>query len=130
MKNTLLQIVLVVAAILALSAMKIAKPQVNQEPKLSLTDTLLTKIVKTEAEWKKILTPAQFYILRQKGTDPAFNNAYHDNHEKGNYFCSACHLPLFSSKTKFESGLEWPPAPEVCRSPCGAASRRSQRNCR
>ncbi len=65
-------------------------------------------VVKTEQEWKKILTPEQFYILREKGTERAFTGKYWDNHKKGIYACAACQLPLFSSTTKFESGTGWP----------------------
>jgi peptide-methionine (R)-S-oxide reductase len=66
------------------------------------------KVTKTEAEWKKILTPEQFEILRNKGTEPAFHNAYWDNHEKGTYKCAGCGLVLFSSDAKFHSGTGWP----------------------
>lgn len=68
----------------------------------------VTKITKTESEWKKVLTPQQYRITREKGTEPAFNNEYWDNHEKGTYFCVACGLPLFTSDTKFDSGTGWP----------------------
>ena len=75
---------------------------------LSLTDISLKKVVKTEAEWKKTLTDNQFRILRKQGTEPAFDNEFHDNKSKGNYFCAGCKLPLFSSETKFNSGTGWP----------------------
>ncbi|CAN5364978.1 hypothetical protein BH20ACI2_BH20ACI2_08370 [soil metagenome] len=66
------------------------------------------KIQRSEAEWRKLLTPAQFHILREEGTDPPYKSQYNDNHERGDYHCAACHLKLFSSKTKFESGTGWP----------------------
>ncbi|MGI9036243.1 MAG: peptide-methionine (R)-S-oxide reductase MsrB [Pyrinomonadaceae bacterium] len=66
------------------------------------------QIVKTEAEWRKELTPEQFYVLRERGTERAFTGKLTDNHEDGDYYCAACHLKLFSSKAKFESGTGWP----------------------
>jgi peptide-methionine (R)-S-oxide reductase len=68
----------------------------------------IEKVTKTDAEWKKLLTADQFYILREKGTEPPFRNAYWNNHEAGTYICAGCQLELFSSDTKFESGTGWP----------------------
>ena len=66
------------------------------------------KIVKTDEEWKTLLTADQFYILREEGTERPYTGEYADSHEDGDYYCAACHLKLFSSKTKFESGTGWP----------------------
>lgn len=66
------------------------------------------KVVKTDAEWKKILTPAQYKILRSHGTEPAFCGIFHDNKKKGVYNCAGCKLPLFRSDAKFDSGTGWP----------------------
>jgi peptide-methionine (R)-S-oxide reductase len=66
------------------------------------------EVTKTEGEWKKILTPQQFHVAREQGTETPFKNAYWNNHEKGVYNCIGCGLPLFSSATKFESGTGWP----------------------
>lgn len=66
------------------------------------------QITKSEAEWRKVLTPEQYRITRQKGTEPPFLNKYHNFKGAGTYKCVACDLPLFSSNTKFESGTGWP----------------------
>ncbi len=66
------------------------------------------KVTKPNSEWKKLLSPEAFYILREKGTERAFSGKYHENHEKGKYYCSACSALLFDSKTKFDSGTGWP----------------------
>lgn len=66
------------------------------------------EIVKTDAEWKKELNSAQFYVLREEGTERPFSGEYADNHEHGDYYCAACHLKLFKSDTKFESRTGWP----------------------
>ena len=63
---------------------------------------------KTEQEWKQELTPEQFAVTRQKGTERPFTGKYYDHHEDGMYRCVCCGNPLFSSDTKFESGTGWP----------------------
>ncbi len=88
-----------------------ARTEVNVAPSPAATTQSANsegKTVKTDEEWKKILTPNQFYILRQKGTEPPFRNEYWNNHEKGDYVCAADGNVLYHSDTKFDSGTGWP----------------------
>jgi peptide-methionine (R)-S-oxide reductase len=73
-----------------------------------MTETKADKIQRTEDEWRQLLTPEQFYITRQKGTEPAFSGGLYRNHEDGIYRCVACNADLFKSDKKFESGSGWP----------------------
>jgi len=67
-----------------------------------------TKVTKTEEEWKKVLSPEEYHVLREKGTEPAFSGKYLKNKKKGTYVCAGCGNELFSSETKFDSGTGWP----------------------
>ncbi|MBN1191925.1 MAG: peptide-methionine (R)-S-oxide reductase MsrB [Dehalococcoidales bacterium] len=66
------------------------------------------KVVKTEEEWRRILTPEQFEVTHKKGTERAFTGKYYDFHEEGLYRCVCCGNALFSSAAKFDSGTGWP----------------------
>jgi len=66
------------------------------------------EVTHTDAEWRKLLTPAQYNILRQQGTEPPFSSPLLNEHRKGVFNCAGCALPLFSSATKFDSGTGWP----------------------
>ncbi len=65
-------------------------------------------IVRSEDEWREMLTEEQFYVLREHGTESAFTNVYYDHKEEGVYRCAGCDLPLFSSEHKYQSGSGWP----------------------
>ncbi len=71
-------------------------------------DTVMPKITKPEADWKQQLTPEQYRITREKGTERAFTGEYHDCHADGVYRCVCCGADLFGSDTKFDSGTGWP----------------------
>jgi peptide-methionine (R)-S-oxide reductase len=69
---------------------------------------MVDKIKKTDKEWKEGLTPEQYYVTRQKGTERPFTGEYYASKEKGTYHCVCCGAELFSSDTKYESGTGWP----------------------
>jgi peptide-methionine (R)-S-oxide reductase len=68
----------------------------------------IEKIRKTEDEWRKLLTPEQFHVLRDEGTEQPFSSLLNENKQKGQYVCAGCDLPLFGSEMKFDSGTGWP----------------------
>lgn len=74
----------------------------------------MTKIKKTEQEWRKLLTSEQYKICRQKGTEPAFTGKYYDHKGKGLYRCVCCNAPLFNSEQKFDSSTGWPSFTAPC----------------
>lgn len=76
-------------------------------PQYDATGHIL-KVVKSDAQWKKDLSSQEYKVLREEGTERAFTGDLLDNHKKGVFVCRACHLPLFDSATKFESGTGWP----------------------
>ena len=116
MKLSLLLLLLAVTALLFAIQKKgsTVKHSVRQKTELRVDSSrekgkiMIQKINKTDDEWKKLLTPTQYYITREKGTERAFTGEYWNNHEEGTYKCVACGLDLFSSDTKFESGTGWP----------------------
>jgi peptide-methionine (R)-S-oxide reductase len=73
-----------------------------------MSNETLTKTTKTEQEWQQELTPEQYHVLRQKGTERAFTGRYWDHHADGSYTCAGCGEELFASDSKFDSGCGWP----------------------
>jgi peptide-methionine (R)-S-oxide reductase len=68
----------------------------------------MDKIKKSEEEWRRELTPEQYHVTREKGTERPFSGAYNKTKDQGTYVCVACGNPLFSSETKYDSGTGWP----------------------
>jgi peptide-methionine (R)-S-oxide reductase len=66
------------------------------------------RVIKSEEEWRRILTPEEFHVMREKGTEAAFTGKYYASHEPARYVCAACGAELFSSQQKFDSGTGWP----------------------
>ena len=84
------------------SAQKNSKGQPNSSSKG------ITKVTKTNEEWQKQLTPEQYYVTREKGTERPFSSPLNEIHDKGTFECAGCGLPVFSSAQKFDSGTGWP----------------------
>ena len=74
----------------------------------TISTSATPKVQKTEAEWRELLTPEQFHVMREKGTERPFTGALLNNHDDGIYHCAACDAPLFTADKKFDSGSGWP----------------------
>ncbi|MFN8279263.1 MAG: bifunctional methionine sulfoxide reductase B/A protein [Saprospiraceae bacterium] len=85
-----------------------AAPAQPMEANNDIDTNWTQKVVRTNEEWRKILTPEQYYITREQGTERPFSSPLYDNHDHGVFFCVCCNNPLFSSETKFNSGTGWP----------------------
>lgn len=106
--NGLIKGLVVGAAMLAMMGFAGRSPTAHPLTTQHSGGSMPTKVVHTEKEWRAILTPQQYHVLREAGTEPAFTGAYWNNHARGTYVCAGCGTPLFSSDTKFESGTGWP----------------------
>lgn len=99
----------VVAVVTACGARETADENVAAESQIELDEEQeMYPIVKSDEEWRELLTPEQYRITRQKGTEPAFSGEYYDFKDHGTFKCVCCGNELFSSETKFESGTGWP----------------------
>lgn len=90
-----------------------AKPVLSEQIKIALQQanqpmTKIEKLTLADAEWKKRLTPAQFSVLRDEGTERAFTSPLNDEKRKGIFHCAGCDLPVYTSEMKFDSGTGWP----------------------
>ena len=94
-----------IAALIVLAV--IFRPQ-DAAPKERIANTKRERIMKSDEEWQKALTPEQYKITRRKGTERAFSGKYWNSHDDGVFTCVCCGQPLFDSATKYESGTGWP----------------------
>lgn len=84
------------------------KPLAMNKENIPLTSADTTNVIKTDAEWKKILSPEVYHVAREKGTERAWSSPLESIKDKGTYYCAVCGNGLFVSDTKFESGCGWP----------------------
>ena len=111
MKNFAMVVVLAMllgAGFTTMNKVNISGNIMEKDTLSAVEKSMSNKVVKTDEEWKNQLSPEQYYILREKGTERPFTGKLWNNYEKGDYYCTACGQFLFESDTKFESGCGWP----------------------
>ena len=108
MKQTSIGGMIALALAVAVATGLAGTPQTGAAKRAAGKAPMVKKITKTDAEWKTLLKPEQYRVLRQRGTEPAFTGAYWKNHDTGAYLCAGCGLELFRSAEKFDSGTGWP----------------------
>ncbi|WP_206028411.1 peptide-methionine (R)-S-oxide reductase MsrB [Thalassoroseus pseudoceratinae] len=102
-------LILIVLVVILAAGWSCVRISANHVPQTTPTEELDFNVVdQSDDEWRDKLTAEQFFVLREKGTEPSFKNAYWDEHRSGVYHCAGCDLPLYSSDTKYESGTGWP----------------------
>ncbi|MGI8668637.1 MAG: peptide-methionine (R)-S-oxide reductase MsrB [Aridibacter sp.] len=106
--GTMLGTLLAATGLTVTSACNAQTAAVSKKAMNKADDLPFKKVIKTNAEWKKVLTPEQYRITRKAGTEAPYTSPLNDEKRKGNFACVCCDLPLFSSKTKFESHTGWP----------------------
>ena len=111
--NFLKIIILVTAVVFVILTLNCCQSQTPKEKNTvesfdQRTNAMAEKVIKTDEQWKDLLTQEQYRIMRKKGTEASFTGKYYDFKEKGNYTCIGCGNELFSSQAKFDSGTGWP----------------------
>ena len=97
-----------VAGLLAPSIGAFQRRRASSHRTVHPSEEKIGRVIKSDEEWKKILTADQYEVTRQKGTEAPYSSPLNDNHEKGVFKCVCCDLPLFDSAAKFDSGTGWP----------------------
>jgi len=103
-RRTFLQAALASAAVFSLPRLLDAETQRKQQ----MNDLTIQKITKTKSQWRDMLSPQQFDVLRNEATEPPFSSPLNKQYDNGQYVCAGCALPLFESTSKFDSGTGWP----------------------
>lgn len=113
-----------IGLVAGLVGLRVANSQAEEEM-MTRPSELTFEITKTEDEWRKILTPEQFRVLRKHGTERAGSSPLDKIYDSGSYVCAGCELPVFSSETKFNSGTGWPSFHEPLENAVGTSTDRS-----
>ena len=98
----------IVLALLGVGGVSLLSSRLVAKERVSMADTAIESIERSDAEWRELLTPEQYRILRKEGTERPFSSPLNDEHRDGIFACAGCELPLFESAAKFDSGTGWP----------------------